>query len=1183
LVTNSEVWESEDGNNWTLSAIAPWEPRHTYGTLVHDDKMWILGGDQLQCSFQTDIWNSDNGTTWNLVNESAPWGERMLHMYFAFDNKMWVMGGQKIVYCTNTVEEAYNDVWNSTDGITWNLVTDSAAWSPRGMAGGSCVFNNKMWIFGGGIYQKKYHNDIWNSDDGINWNLVSEKAPWESRQYHSVAVFDSAMWVMGGRYDSDRNDVWFTKDGIKWYNLKGTPWLPRHAGSVFNHDNSLWMAAGYLHNDVWRLNVLPCPDIVTQPFSQDVIAGKTAAFIARSPTPSAAYQWQVFSDSSWQNLMDTLQFSGSFSDTLKISNISSENSGYSFRFIATEGACTATSEPAYLNVCPDFTVKPSDITVPVGESAFLVAHYPDSSSAFQWQINKNDSGWYDLTETSEFAGISNDTLWISNISLENHGVLLRCRVSTSSCSVYSESATLSVCPEIKKQPYPETILPGASATFKIEYPRTPAEYEWQIFDGSWKTLADSSRYEGINTHQLIISSGSTTQDDQLLRCFVSSGTCSAISDTVTLSVCGPENLIMQKTQAGHPGDTLIINIQHGDSSHVYQWQMKIGSDWEALGSQDQFHGVTTDSLTISNINMGNNGQEFRLIVSDSVCTAASSSLKVAVCPLIEDESFSQNAAVGGEASFWVRYQNDEASLFQWQINDGTVWKKLTDDSQFSGSATDKLVIENIAVRNNGHQFRCLISSETCFEISSAMTLTVSSAVESAGNRYVQEGQSASFSIKTSTSAILYQWETSVGSEEWISLKDGSQFSGSTTESITVINATLENNKQLFRCHIFYEEASEISPTMMLTVCPIIKLQPSDQHILNGETATFSVKSSADNASYQWQRYVGAGWQNIENGNDFAGSDSSELVVLHIGNIPQGQLFRCTITWDECSEVSDSVSLNYCPNIESQPKSQVGAVGDTVFFNVKYPYPSASYRWQVNYGMVWEDLTATEHYHGTATDSLTITSISNGNNGQQFRVIISDHECTVVSQTVSLSVCPTINSGPIDQSAFTGEAVKFSIEYVSDSLATYQWQGDFGRGWEKLTESDKFSGTITNILTVTEIIEQDDGDTFRCIVTTGMCATTSESAVLKVLAVPDPDPKMYLNVYPNPAHNSIRVVLKKEYHKTHSFAISDPVGKVLMTGNLNTEVTEIDISDLPLGFYFLKLKDDVQHSIKIVKK
>jgi len=41
-----------------------------------------------------------------------------------------------------------NDVWNSTDGVTWSEVSSSTIFSVRENLS-SLVFDNKMWITGG--------------------------------------------------------------------------------------------------------------------------------------------------------------------------------------------------------------------------------------------------------------------------------------------------------------------------------------------------------------------------------------------------------------------------------------------------------------------------------------------------------------------------------------------------------------------------------------------------------------------------------------------------------------------------------------------------------------------------------------------------------------------------------------------------------------------------------------------------------------------------------------------------------------------------------------------------------------------------------------------------------------------------------------------------------------------------
>src|SRR4051794_38365766 len=57
----------------------------------------------------------------------------------------------------------------------------------------------------------------------------------------AVADFVRRMWVLGGYSPGrgSRNAVGYTADGVNWYEVPDTPWRPRHAASVFVHDNAL--------------------------------------------------------------------------------------------------------------------------------------------------------------------------------------------------------------------------------------------------------------------------------------------------------------------------------------------------------------------------------------------------------------------------------------------------------------------------------------------------------------------------------------------------------------------------------------------------------------------------------------------------------------------------------------------------------------------------------------------------------------------------------------------------------------------------------------------------------------------------------------------------------------------------------------------------------------------------------
>lgn len=195
-----DVWKSADGRNWTrVLETAPWEYSDLPASLVFKNRMWMIGGRKLPgtaCSNQ--VWSSADGANWKLENASAPWRARLGASFVVFKNRMWIMGGTEDFY-RNNGNTLMNDVWSSADGVNWRLETAGAPWSKRAH-GQAIVFANKIWVMGGGHRAPEAipTNDVWSSSDGINWELVTGSAAWMPRLWFSAVVYRDHMWVIGG-------------------------------------------------------------------------------------------------------------------------------------------------------------------------------------------------------------------------------------------------------------------------------------------------------------------------------------------------------------------------------------------------------------------------------------------------------------------------------------------------------------------------------------------------------------------------------------------------------------------------------------------------------------------------------------------------------------------------------------------------------------------------------------------------------------------------------------------------------------------------------------------------------------------------------------------------------------------------------------------------------------------------
>jgi len=243
------------GASWTeKTASAAWSTRRGHASVVFDNKMWVIGGWN-GTQFFNGVYSSLDGINWVTVlpnghGGTEQWSQRSNTRVVVFDNKMWLVGGR-------TGPAYLNDVYSSTDGVTWALATSNAGWDLR-VSNTLVVFDNKMWVIGGLDSSMVYRNDVWSSSDGISWVEETPSANWGSRYEHVSVVFDNKMWVIGGYAGTYIPDVWCSGDGINWSEVADgcdfRPFSP--VGLVAN--NKIFLLGGSsaedsgdASNDIW--------------------------------------------------------------------------------------------------------------------------------------------------------------------------------------------------------------------------------------------------------------------------------------------------------------------------------------------------------------------------------------------------------------------------------------------------------------------------------------------------------------------------------------------------------------------------------------------------------------------------------------------------------------------------------------------------------------------------------------------------------------------------------------------------------------------------------------------------------------------------------------------------------------------------------------------------------------------
>ena len=224
-------------------SLAHFSERAGHQVVTFNNQLWLIGGDHGGPT--NDVWSSSDGITWSEQTANASFSARYFHQVVTFNNQLWLIGGDDLT----------NDVWSSSDGINWIERTTSAAFSARYFHQ-VVTFNNQLWLLGGCDGSPK--SDVWSSSDGINWSEQTTSAAFSARDFHQVVTFNNQLWLIGGDGDDSgrTNDVWSSSDGINWSEqTTSAAFSARDFHQVVTFNNQLWLIGGYdvndYNNDVW--------------------------------------------------------------------------------------------------------------------------------------------------------------------------------------------------------------------------------------------------------------------------------------------------------------------------------------------------------------------------------------------------------------------------------------------------------------------------------------------------------------------------------------------------------------------------------------------------------------------------------------------------------------------------------------------------------------------------------------------------------------------------------------------------------------------------------------------------------------------------------------------------------------------------------------------------------------------
>lgn len=378
------------------------------------------------------------------------------------------------------------------------------------------------------------------------------------------------------------------------------------------------------------------------------------------------------------------------------------------------------------------------------------------------------------------------------------------------------------------------------------------------------------------------------------------------------------------------------------------------------------------------------------------------------------------------------------------------------------------------------------------------------------NQTICAGGNTSFSI-TSATATSFQWQVSTdGGATFNNVTNGGVYSGATTTTLTITGATAGMNNYRYRCNAFTQCGVTASAAAILTVNtpPSITGHPQNTTQCAGNNHTFSVTATGSGLNYQWQENTGSGFVNVTNGGIYSGATTANLTLTGITAGMNGYRYRCVVSGTCLPNATSNeaiLTVNVPVNISGQPSNATICEGAQTSFSVTASGTSPTYQWQIstNNGVSWSNLANGGVYSGVTTATLTLTGVTAGFSGYQYRCIVSGAPpCgsqTSNAATLTVNTAPVITTQPSASTRCAGDNTGFSVAATGTAL-TYQWQvsTDGGSTWTNLSDGGVYSGTTTASLALNNVPNTLSGYRYRCVVS-GTCSpsATSNSATLTV--------------------------------------------------------------------------------------
>jgi len=402
------------------------------------------------------------------------------------------------------------------------------------------------------------------------------------------------------------------------------------------------------------------------------------------------------------------------------------------------------------------------------------------------------------------------------------------------------------------------------------------------------------------------------------------------------------------------------------NADAYQWQVNTGTGWNSITNNSTYSGATTNTLVIGSATASMNNYQYRCTGANA-CSITNSysavaSLTVITAPSVAITASASNICPGSFAGFTATVTNGGSNpVYQWQVNDGSGWNNIINNSTYTGATANVLIVNSVIASMNNYQYRCQVNNTCNNYYSTPATLTIVAAstvtISTLPNSVCPGGPvTITATITNGGTAPAYQWQVNTGSG-WTNLANGGVYSGATTNTLAISQATASMNNYQYRCVGANSCSNSNSAATTLTVIapPAIAITKPAFNICSGRSFTFTatVTNEGTNPAYQWQVNDGTGWSNISDNGTYSGAATNTLTIIKTDVVMSNYQYRCVFI-NSCGtiySISESliVTQTLTPTITIAASATDICSGTAVTFTATITNGGTkpAYQWQVN--------------------------------------------------------------------------------------------------------------------------------------------------------------------------------------------------------------------------------------------